>query len=237
MEAWLKAQEVAISLNEAASLPRPSSAPLDPYAPRPSLFSSSLSTPASPVLGQAYSVTTAVAGDTGFLGQQNTGNLGQGPFRSSFLAGTCGVLVLCQRDTAPCDGSVRWAALHAGSDASSGQRHIWCYHSVYSMPCAGPSLMSPCCSYAGVLSVLGAASFTQSLHPVARLAARADPASRHHHPALLQVQTRTCLLQEPLLAVESSTAAALWQAGSALPALWQGPWEAWHPVSWGLRSA
>jgi hypothetical protein len=124
MEAWLKAQEVALSLNEAASLPRPSSAPLDPYAPRPSLFSSSLSTPASPVLGQPYSVTTAVAGDTGFLGSQAmsqyTGSQGQGPFRSSFLAGTYGVLVLRQRDTI--------SALTAACDAASQSEGAYALH-------------------------------------------------------------------------------------------------------------
>lgn len=92
MEAWLKAQEVAISLNESAHLPRPSSAPLEAFS-RPSLLISAgtASTPVSPVQplasahspSQTFSVTTAVAGDAASA----YSHPGSSPFRGSFLAG------------------------------------------------------------------------------------------------------------------------------------------------------
>ena len=82
MEAWLKAQEVVIELNEAALLPRPSSAPVDPYT-RTSLLSPPPAAPAfgslsSSPLNQPYSVTTAAAGGI---------SPASSPFRGSFLAG------------------------------------------------------------------------------------------------------------------------------------------------------
>lgn len=97
MEAWMKAQEAAIGLSEAAHLPRPSSVPLDAYS-RPSLFLSSASpAPASPLQQhqlqarasslslspQPFSVTTAVAGEPNATYSSPAAS----PFRGSFLAG------------------------------------------------------------------------------------------------------------------------------------------------------
>lgn len=94
MEAWLKAQEVALTLNEAANLARPSSAPLDAFS-RPSLLSaaSSPATPAQSLFAAAnnspFTVTTAVAGSPGVgsLFSSSTSPTSS-PFRSnSFLTG------------------------------------------------------------------------------------------------------------------------------------------------------
>lgn len=103
MEAWLKAQEVSISLNESSLLPRPSSAPLDtscmmsnsssPFFGVGGRTSSILSTPVSPVqpAQQSFSVTTAMAGDATSLsplGAAAAGSMSSmSPFRGSFLAG------------------------------------------------------------------------------------------------------------------------------------------------------
>lgn len=94
MEAWLKAQEVALTLNEAANLARPSSAPLDAFS-RSSLLSAASSpvTPAQSLFAAAntspFTVTTAVAGSPGF-GSMYSSNPSptSSPFRSnSFLTG------------------------------------------------------------------------------------------------------------------------------------------------------
>lgn len=91
----MKAQEAAISLNEAAHLPRPSSVPLDAYS-RPSLFLSPA--PASPLQQQhqqarasslslspqPFSLTTAVAGEGPNAAYRSPT---ASPFRGSFLAG------------------------------------------------------------------------------------------------------------------------------------------------------
>jgi hypothetical protein len=101
MEAWLKAQEVAITFPESTNLSRPSSAPLDPYTRSSLLMSAgSLSTPVSPVpnpVGASFSVTTAVAGDPNAAYSTPSSS----PFRGSFLAGAnqdllgAGALVSC----------------------------------------------------------------------------------------------------------------------------------------------
>lgn len=81
MEAWLKAQEVSLSLNDTSLLARPSSAPLDPYG-RSSMVSAASSPLPSLGLSQPFTLTTAVAG-----APSPGSSPSSSPFRGSFLAG------------------------------------------------------------------------------------------------------------------------------------------------------